>query len=126
MNPKDSNVAAEQALDQRIRNRIIETLETMASQELCTAVGPDEVVNLWYDFVPECKPEMFPSPTYTNAEREGINRVNEVLDRVVRSTPNPMPPLTLLQREPVWVELVEACRDALVALNARGRSVESD
>ncbi len=126
MKPGDSNLQAEQALDQRIRNRIIEALETMVSEELCSAVGPDDAVNLWYDFVPECKPEMFPSPIYTNAEREGIQKVNGVLERVVRSTPNPMPPLQLLQLWPDWVELVETCRVALIAFSDRGRSSEGD
>lgn len=60
MKPRDPKCRAEQVLDKRVRNRIIETLETLASEELCAAVGADELVNQWYDFVPEYGAEIFP------------------------------------------------------------------
>lgn len=70
------------------------------------------------------EPRFSPSPIYTEAERESVWRVNGAMERVVRSTPNPMPPIELLKLEPDWIDLVDKCRVALVAFNARGRSVE--
>lgn len=111
-------------LERCVRHRIIELLETIVSTERSRAIGPEGVVNLWYDFVPSPEPGAFPEPAYTPEERDAIFAVGGAMNDLVKATPRQMPGFDVLEREESWLALVQRCKDALSCFALRGRSAE--
>jgi hypothetical protein len=114
---------------QRIRNRIIETLETFASfdaqREYARSVPfvyiPSELISAWEDFVHEPRPKEFVSPTFTAEEIDAIQKFHNVWESVSKIFPSEKPPLEEVLRAPYWETLRGAAVTALLAFEARGK-----
>jgi len=111
-------------IDRRVRNRIIENLEIISSIDNWNRVCANEIVNLWYDFVPGYSVESFPLETYTQEEQDAIRCVCDALERLATSTPNELPALELLVHEPAWDSVVRSGKKALATLLIRGPFAE--
>jgi len=84
----------------------------------------NEIINLWYDFVPEYSADSFPLETYTLEEREAIRSVCDAVERLATGTPNELPALELLVRDPAWRAVFNGGKSALATLLIRGRFAE--
>jgi hypothetical protein len=116
---------------QRIRNRIIETLELVSSFEaqfqyqshqVCHV--PDQVILWWYDWVGDPIRPDFPAPVFSPAEVEAMHRYHAVVESVCDHTPGRLPDLEHLVTTPVWQHLRSAAAEALLTFQLRGRLSE--
>lgn len=108
-------------LNQRIRNRIIETLEVYVSVEDQKLFGPDEVINMWDDFVDDERLATYDEPAFNKQEQLAISVFHNNWNRVCDNTPQHMPPIEQLVKEQYWVQLMNDAREALLILAIRGR-----
>ena len=108
-------------LNQRIRNRIIETLEVYVSIEDQKLLGPDEVINMWEDFVDDERLPTYDEPAFNKQEQLAISVFHNNWKRVCDNTPQHMPPIEQLQNERYWLQLTNDAREALRILAVRGR-----
>lgn len=114
----------DQLLHQRIRNRIIETLEWMIECET-NPLGMNELVNTWEDWVPAPIPAgYFPAPVFSEQEKVLLMRTSVAMQAFCDATPNGVPntPETLQLSQ--WRAVTAAARQALQALMERGRMPE--
>lgn len=111
-------------IEERVRNRIMELLETIVDDKLVSSIGVDELVNHWNDFVPDCGPEAFSSSVYTDDERSALESVCSAFDDLIENTENPMPSMDILRNNPLWTALVKVSRNALTVFDSRGRCLE--
>lgn len=117
----------------RIRNRIMEYLslagsfaEQLRYQRRVPAVHvPHEVVNQWEDWVPDTHPRHFPLGVYTPAEQAAIRTFHSTWRDVTGSSPDPLPPLEVLQQHPQWQRLREAALAAHRVFAVRGSLPEA-
>jgi hypothetical protein len=111
-------------LKQRIRNRIIEVIEIIASYEAWEEFGGDEVINMWDDWVDDNRIGHYIEPVFTKQEQECMaelqNRVNQVVDHA----PQFLPSISELKGNAYWSSLVLSASKALAIFNQRGRMSE--
>ncbi len=111
---------------QRIRNRIIEYLETTASVERQRAdrVSPGETINQWGDWVnPSWLPSYVP-PVFTLPERDAILKFHAVWDEVASSVPREAVIVDDVAQSAPWQRLGEAAQAALAIFATRGKLPE--
>lgn len=80
---------SDRLVDQRIRNRIIEAIETLAAaDEGVRIMGPREYFESFYDWVPHRAEDRrrFPNTTITPAEHAAIGEVSAILDDACDAT----------------------------------------
>ncbi|WP_156739934.1 hypothetical protein [Occultella aeris] len=117
---------------QRIRNRIIEYLELVASfaaQLTYEAVAPIvhvpyEIINQWEDWTLGSDPWLDESQVYTVEEKEALRRFQVVWDRAAEDLADDYPALRQVQAMPVWDELRREAEFALAVFARRGRLPE--
>ena len=116
-------------LDQRIRNRIIEYLETASSYEeqkkfetdVPIVHVPNEIINEWEDYVNrDCLSECA-GPVFSPEEQIAIRQFDAVWAQVADDTPNPLPPLSKLIGTEPWERLRTAASQALGVFQVRGK-----
>jgi hypothetical protein len=117
---------------QRIRNRIIENLDTFASFEeqreyarrvpICYV--PYELINSWADWVDSPRPSGFIEPVFSLSERDAIERFYSYWLVASDALPKDYPPLTEVQKAPYWAQLRDAAREAGAVFDVRGRLPE--
>ena len=121
-------------LAQRIRNRIIEYLETASSFEeqleyqaaAPIAFIPAEMINQWEDWVHDPNDAFFAEPVFSPAEQDAIKAFNGVWDSVADDTPDPLPELSVLMETEPWQRLQEAAMRALEVFRRRGKFDEDE
>lgn len=122
-----------QVLDQRMRNRIIEVLETAASydeqrqyQEAVPYVHvPTEMICMWgADLVGRDWRSWWLPPVFTADELEAIARFDEVFRSVVDALPKPWPELSELIGSEAWERFRSSAADALAVFQRRGKLSE--
>ncbi|MBL8682563.1 MAG: hypothetical protein JNK05_25570 [Myxococcales bacterium] len=115
-------------IDRRLRNRIIEYLELVASfefqreyQRIAPVWVPNEVINQWEDRVgsPACL-TFAASPVYTLDEDRALRDFHEVWLEVADGTPDPLPELEETLRLPAWERLRAAAESALRVMMVQG------
>jgi hypothetical protein len=80
-------------VEQRVRNRIMETIETLAEGDAgARSVGFTNYFEPFYDWVPHRGDDRTwePLSTMTTAENEALANVSSILDDACDSTPNMM------------------------------------
>jgi hypothetical protein len=117
---------------QRIRNRIIEILDTMASfdeqrtyaQRVPICYVPYELINGWEDFVASPRPPHFTEPVFSSAECDAIEHFYPHWREAADALPEGFPPLEDVLNSRYWMRLRDAARQALAAFLIRGRLPE--
>ena len=123
---------SERVVLQRIRNRIIEVLETFSSFEeqrnyalrVPIVYVPYELVNSWEDWVPEPRPSHFTDPVFSEAERLAIEAFHGEWKLASDSLPDDWPSFEQVLVEPYWARLRHAASNALKVFESRGRLSE--
>ncbi len=107
---KEPGAVTQQIVMQRVRNRIIEYLQTASSfkeqEDYQRSVPhvhvPHEVIEQWADQVSDPEDAFFRSPVFSDDERRAMSVFHRVWDDVCEHTPNPLPALDQLFVDP-WV-----------------------
>ena len=122
-----------QVVLQRIRNRVIEDLETAASydgQRRYQAAVPfvnaiTEIICTWAnDLVPEGWQSWFLPPVFTAEEIDAVVRFDKVLHVVADALPRAKPQLSQLIGTEPWERLRRAAVESLAVFQQRGRLSE--
>lgn len=121
-----------QVLGQRIRNRIMEYLETASSFDEQRAYQaavpwvhvPNEIIEQWADWVHDPRSPIFTTPVFSPPEQEAIARFQVLWERVIRDTPNPLPSLEVLFEMPEWILLRDMAKKCLEVFGPRGKFPE--
>jgi hypothetical protein len=123
------NDVSPRIVEQRMRNRVIETLELAGSfqqqQEYARAVPiayvPHEVIAGWADFVlsdPNTDPNI--SPVYSQPEVDAMKRFHVVWQKASDALPDNYPALGSVHSLPEWLALRDEAQAATAIFNARG------
>ncbi|WP_405119705.1 hypothetical protein [Pseudomonas leptonychotis] len=111
-------------VEQRIRNRLIECLESFAcaSDSRCDL---NELINQWADWVQDDSiHSAFPQPTYTVDEAASLRVVHIRMALFCEVTPHCMIDTAEEMKRPEWLSLRIAAEVALQGLALRGRLPE--
>jgi hypothetical protein len=83
---------SERIVDQRIRNRIMEAVQTLAEgDEGVRAVWPAEYFESFYDWIPHHRDGVMPSNSSLTAdEQQSLHDVSSILDQACDATPGNM------------------------------------
>jgi hypothetical protein len=128
-----SEEPSRRVVDQRIRNRVIDYLELVASfadqVEYARTVPfvhvPYEVINQWEDWVitdPSRDSEI--SDVFTADEVATLGRFHETWEATVDAVPDEYPSLAVVQVLPEWERLRRDAESALTVLMRRGKMPE--
>jgi hypothetical protein len=120
-------------VSQRIRNRIVETVELTGSFEAQLDYEknvpfvnvPYEVINQWQDWVrgdPRIDEQL--SDALSDDELDAMAEYQAVWDVVAEAVPDDYPPLADVQALPAWDRLRLAANVALSVFEIRGRMSE--
>ena len=113
------NEISDTLLKQRLRNRIIEVLETFSDQSYVEKLGTDEIIECWYDFVDDEKLSFYNEPIFTKNEINALNRFHYTLESLFKKVPSTWSIQDLLNNEP-WSKLKSASTDELQIFMERG------
>jgi len=119
---------SDRLLHQRIRNRRIEALKLAASWPDQTAFQrrspnipvPVEVIEKWYDTLPNGEDTRFPEPLYSAQEAHALRRFAHRIEAICDATPDPLPELDEVFGLPAWKDLREAAQETLNVMMLRG------
>jgi hypothetical protein len=113
---------SDRIIDQRIRNRIIEAVHTLAEgNEGVRAVGPPEYFESFYDWIPYGGE--FSNNATTAEEKARLSDISKLLDRACDATPQSMTADELISTG--WPELIQPiAQEALSLMLKRGRFSE--
>jgi hypothetical protein len=104
-------------VEQRIRNRIMETLERVVVPNPPFYRG--ELLDEWEDWIWRHRPASFPPPVYTPSESAALLAAVDAFDAFIAAWSNTMPDTEALHlRE--WTAFVSTCQLALSELSKRG------
>ena len=117
---------------QRIRNRVIENLETFASfdeqlayeQRVPICYVPYEMIDSWEDWVDSPRPSHFVDPVFSADERDAIEKFHSVWDAAATALPDNYPPLRDVQNQAYWRQVRDAAAEALAVFKVRGELSE--
>ncbi len=110
-----------QLVAQRLRNRVLEYLELVATAELdVPALKTSDIVNLWEDSVSDMPNPLFEIPPYTRDEAEALEAFAKAWQRFCVATPQWPETYTALFAHAAWRQFREAAAVALTALMKRG------
>jgi hypothetical protein len=112
-------------VDQRLRNRVIEAVDTLAKGECgVRQVWPDEYFEQFYDQIPHHKDgEMRANSAITLEERSLLLKISQILDQACDVTPKRMTADELIDTG--WPKRIQAvAQRALTFLLERGRFSE--
>jgi hypothetical protein len=117
---------------QRIRNRIIESLEMFASfdeqrsyaQRVPICYVPYELINGWADLVDSPHPAFLAEPVFSSEEGDAIEHFYSYWRKAVDALPEGYPPLEDVLKATYWVRLCDAARQVLAVFLVRGRLSE--
>ena len=115
-----------QLVEQRIRNRLVEYLELVASYQADTSpVDGNGLINLWQDWNPEdATTSSSPAPTYTQREAEWLVVVNDALNAFCDVVPQYISDFASVAALPEWFTFQAAAQHALEVFGIRGRLSE--
>lgn len=114
----------EHITQQRIRNRMMEYFDFVACPKAQEQFGADAIINYWQDWQTALINETYPDPIFTEAERQCIIEFDIAWYIVAESTPDPMPPPSILNTMPAWIQLISLAKAAVVLFKARGKLPE--
>lgn len=112
---------SEKLLAQRLRNRIMEVLSGYACNEDWEQLGPDEMINLWADFVDEGIITIYIEPVFTKQEQFNLIAFHKLWLQYCESTPKNMPPFREIKATPEWQKLQNEAMKLLELFELRGK-----
>lgn len=74
-------------LKQRLRNRLIESLDAFADEETVGAVGTDEIIEIWYDYMDDDRLGFYDEPVFSSEEVSAIRRFHNLLENTYKQVP---------------------------------------
>ncbi|MBL4826134.1 MAG: hypothetical protein JKY66_00205 [Spongiibacteraceae bacterium] len=74
-------------LKQRLRNRIIESLDAFADEETVSAVGTDEIIEIWYDHMDDDSLSFYDAPVFSSEEINAVKRFHNLLESTYKKVP---------------------------------------
>ena len=111
-------------LQQRIRNRIIDNLESFADPDWVNKLGTDEIIEMWHDIMDNNETfEFFSEPVFTRKELNAIKKFHYLLMSSYKHIPTTWQQEEL-QNNNNWAELVKIAREVLDVFMSRGRFSE--
>ncbi len=106
-------------LKQRLRNRIIESLDAFADEDMVGVLGTGEIIEIWYDYMDDDRLSFYDSPVFSHDEVNAIKRFHNLLESAYRKVPE-----TWILEELAccneWSALVTAAREEHIVFMARG------
>ncbi|MDX8538756.1 hypothetical protein RFM23_14130 [Mesorhizobium abyssinicae] len=111
---------SDRIIDQRIRNRIIEAVHTLAQgNDGVLAVWPTEYFESFYDWIPYGGQLRHPNSTISAEEQARLSDVSRLLDQACDATPQIMTADELIASG--WPELIQpVAQEALRLMLKRG------
>ncbi len=106
-------------LKQRLRNRIIESLDAFADEETVGVVGTDEIIEIWYDYMDDDRLSFYDSPVFSSEEVNAIKRFHNLLEGSYKKVPSTWK-LGELSNCNEWSVLVTAAREEHAIFMERG------
>lgn len=113
----------EQLIKQRTRNRIMEVLAFFCETQCLHEIGADEIIESWFDFLDDDRLSWYDSPVFSRDEAEVIRHFHWLLDGKYLHIPGHSK-AEEVGRNPAWIELSAAAREAVEVFNKRGRMDE--
>ena len=107
-------------IKQRLRNRIIESLECFADQKAIETLGTSEIINGWYDLVEEEHISFFDQPVFCLEEINAIRRFHNLIESAYQTIPSAWT-TAKLNNSKEWAALVLAAKEELEIFAKRGR-----
>jgi hypothetical protein len=119
---------SQQLVLQRVRNRIIEYLETTSSLERQRVphVVPGETINSWEDSVLEPWLKQYVPPVFSDDERQAILSFHRTWDAVSAGLAWSQTNFDELAGNPEWERLRTAAASALAVFQRRGKCSEDE
>lgn len=106
-------------LKQRLRNRIIESLDAFADEETVGVLGTDEIIEVWYDYMDDGRLSFYDSPVFSSEEVNAIKRFHNLLESTYKKVPSTWK-LEELASCSEWSALVAAASDEYDIFMERG------
>ena len=111
-------------LQQQIRNRIIDNLESFADPTFVSHLGTDEIINTWYDYMEKEETfTFFTEPIYSKNEQNAIKRFYYLLESSYEKIPSTWQQEEL-QNNKDWTKLRKQAIEELNIFMATGRFSE--
>ena len=107
-------------LNQRLRNRIMEVLDVYTSIEDQARLGPDEVINMWEDYVDNERLKEYIEPVFTLEEQQAIKQFHNSWNKICDETPTYMPDILDLINNKNWLHLIKHAKEIYALFNKRG------
>jgi hypothetical protein len=115
-------------IEQQIRNRIFEYLESVAEYPRNAGVWDlNELVNSWETWVDDpFKPSDFPSPVFSPQEVASMEIAHDAWLKFANATPRKIGDEQRALSLPEWKVFVDSCASAARMFDVRGRLLEDD
>jgi len=110
---------------QRLRNRIIEILDTFSNEECIEKIGTGEIIEQWYDYVDEDRLDSYGLPIFSNEELKALRRFHNLLEKSYQKVPETWA-LNDLSGNKEWNILVYSAKEELKIFQKRGRMDEEN
>lgn len=110
-------------LKQRLRNRLIESLEAFADEETIAAVGTGEIIEIWYDYMDDDRLGFYDEPVFSSEEVNAIKRFHNLLENTYKRVPDTWKSEEL-EECGEWEHLVAVAREEHAIFLKRGLSNE--
>ncbi len=106
-------------LKQRLRNRIIESLDAFADEETVKVIGTDEIIEVWYDYMDDERQLFYDAPVFSPDEINAIKRFHNLLESTYKMVPSTWK-LEEIKGCKEWSALVSAAREERAMFMKRG------
>jgi len=110
---------SDKLLQQRLRNRIMEVLDGFADEETIEAVGTDELIEQWYDYMDEKRMYFYSQPVFSHDELNALKRFHYLLESTYLTIPTTWSLKDLVTNK-YWSTLVATAREELLVFQQRG------
>jgi len=110
---------------QRLRNKIIEVLDTFSGEECVEKIGAGEIIEQWYDYVDEDRLDFYDLPIFSNEEINALKRFHILLEKSYQKVPETWV-LKELSDNKEWKTLVSSAKEELKIFQKRGRMDEEN
>ena len=112
---------ASETLWLRIRGRVIEYLDLVASaEESLPPLKTADIVNIWEDWVEDMPSPVFPNPPYSGAEAQALSQFAAAWEVFCDGTPDWPCDYAALFAHPAWPAFRDAAGRALSVMMIRG------
>ncbi|SDU15683.1 hypothetical protein SAMN05216210_2105 [Halopseudomonas salegens] len=101
----------------------MESLDAFADEEAVSAIGTDEIIETWYDYMDDDRLGFYNEPVFSAEELNALRRFHNLLECSWQNVPTTWRP-DELEGCTAWSGLVAAAREERAIFLQRGRSDE--